>query len=330
MKSEKYREMSRYLSGEMGPAEEVAFIKEMEGDPESLQELGQMEKTWKWYDRHFTGSKNDPSHAWNRLRNRLDQDGLLEEKEPGRDQVFVSVSRRWAAAILLIIALGVPALYFGVLNPNKEESPLSHYAEKGVKTVDLPDGSRVYLNEGSGLTCPMDFNQNRNIQLEGEAFFEVMSDPVNPFTVRSGKVVVSVLGTSFNVKKAGSADDVEVFVTSGRVRVGRRDSPKYMTLEKGDMAMIGNGGIEKKPAIDPNYISWKTKEFKFVDTQLTEVLDELEESYHVQIFAEEYLTADLRITTSYREQSIDAILETIATAFGLTVDYGDEAFFLTQ
>jgi ferric-dicitrate binding protein FerR (iron transport regulator) len=176
----------------------------------------------------------------------------------------------------------------------------------------------------------MDFSKDRNIKLEGEAFFEVMSDPVNPFTVRSGKVVVSVLGTSFNVKRTRSADEVEVFVTSGRVRVGNEDSPKYMTLEKGEMALIGNGEMEKKPSTDPNYISWKTKEFKFVDTRLTEVLDELAESYHVQIVAEENLIGGLKITTSYREQSIDAILETIATAFGLTVNYRNEAYYLTQ
>ena len=53
-------------------------------------------------------------------------------------------------------------------------------AEKGVRTVDLPDGSRVFLNEGASISYPSAFSNERNIELNGEAFFEVMSDPMNP------------------------------------------------------------------------------------------------------------------------------------------------------
>jgi len=80
---------------------------------------------------------------------------------------------------------------------------------------------------------------------------------------------------------------------------------------------------------DPNYISWKTKDFIFVNAELTRVIRKLEESYHVEIRADGVELNGLRLTSTYREQSIDAILETIATAFGMAVHKEKDTYYLT-
>ena len=79
---------------------------------------------------------------------------------------------------------------------------------------------------------------------------------------------------------------------------------------------------------DPNYISWKTKDFKFVDAELVDVLQELEQSYHVKIHADWDELEEMKITTSYQKQSIDAILETIGVAFGMTVSSAEDGYYL--
>ena len=168
------------------------------------------------------------------------------------------------------------------------------------------------------------------MELKGEAYFEVMSDPVNPFTVRSGKVVVSVLGTSFNMKKSTDSKEVEVFVTSGKVRMAIDNSGQFITLESGDVGHTKRENLTKSIQKDSNYISWKTKDFKFVDAELLEVLKELEESYHVAIHPDMTESNELKITNSYNEQSIDAILETIGTAFGLTISHEVDGYHLTN
>ena len=155
-----------------------------------------------------------------------------------------------------------------------------------------------------------------------------MSDPVNPFTVRSGKVVVSVLGTSFNVKESGNENKVEVFVETGKVRMSLDDPDEFITLEPGDVGTADAFNLSRKEQSDPNYISWKTKDFKFVDEELGKVLRELEDSYHVEIRAEGVQLSELRITSTYREQSIDSILETIGAAFGLNVQKKEELYYL--
>lgn len=322
--------MARFLAGEMSTKEEIAFRREMEGSPQQLSELMDMEKTWKYYDHHPSDRNKDSVKAWDRLHERLEADGLLEDIQKATGERSLRPLLRIAATIVLILAIGIPALYFGVFQNNRDEGVYSSFAEKGVRTVDLPDGSRVFLNERAEITYHAAFDEERNVELEGEAFFEVMLDPVKPFTVHSGKVIVTVLGTSFNVKQSDRSPEVEVFVLTGKVRVSLENRAQFITLNPGEMGESENQEFTRSIQNDPNYLSWKTKDFKFVDAELMEVLRELEESYHVNIHADEALLQDMRITTSYSQQSIDAILETISTAFGLTVSNREDGYYLTN
>jgi len=323
-------QMARYLAGEMTMKEEIAFLDEFEHSQEQLSELRNMEKNWKYFDQNPSRKDWDSGNAWNRLHEKLDTEGLLDDQahRPVRDRFTPLL--RIAASIALVLAIGIPALYFGVIRDNTELSINHHLAEEGVATVDLPDGSRVYLNKGSEISYSTAFKNQRAVELQGEAFFEVMSDPQNPFTVSSGKMVVTVLGTSFNVKQLDSSSDLEVYVKTGKVRVSLEESDQYIQLEPEEFGLVKNRKLSSTLLEDPNYISWKTKDFKFVNSALIEVLQELEESYHVDIHTEDLDLSEMRITTSYSGQSIDAILETIGTAFEMSVSHKENNYFLTK
>jgi len=325
-----WNRMARYLAGEMNMNEEIAFVNELKGNPQQQSELKKMEKTWKYFIDNPSHGKRDSGKAWDQLKGRLEEDGLLVDHATGSGNRNKFPLLRVAASILLILAIGIPSLYFGVIRSNENEAFQSDYAEEGISTIDLPDGSRVYLNDGAKITYPADFNQGRSVELDGEAFFEVMSDPVNPFTVRSGQVVVSVLGTSFNVKQTAGLQSVEVYVESGKVRMALDNSEQFITLEPGDLGHSSRSELSRSEQTDPNYIAWKTKDFKFVDADLMEVLLELEESYHVEIQTGSVDIKGMKITTTYQEQSIDAILETIGTAFGLSVSNREDGYYLTN
>ena len=323
-------DLARFLAGEMSVKEEIAFRNEVKSNPKQQSELNNMEKTWKYFDENPSSGNGDSSKAWGKLHRRLEEDGLLEEQPAGTGSKHILPALRIAASIMLVLAIGIPALYFGVIRNNENEPDQSHYSEKGISTINLPDGSRIYLNEGAEISYPPAFNLERTVDLKGEAFFEVMSNPVNPFTVRSGKVVISVLGTSFNVKRSGLAPEVEVFVKTGKVRMSMEHSGQFITLEPGEMGRSESQNLTRSVQKDPNYMSWKTKDFKFVDAELLEVLQELEESYHVKIHPDQVELHDMKITTSYSEQSIDAILETIGAAFGLAISHREDGYYLTN
>jgi len=331
MNKNRDNQLARYLAGEMSMKEEISFRKNLEGDPRQINELKAMEQTWKHLNKGSSRDQVDSKAAWNKLRSRLEKDGLLDTPASGSTPLRSFPLLRYAAVILFILGLGIPALYFGLIrNQGEEPAGYSHLAEKGVRTVDLPDGSRVFLNEGARISYPSDFADERDIELNGEAFFEVMSDPMSPFKVHSGKVVVTVLGTSFNVKPSGLQDEVEVFVQTGEVRMSVDDPVSHLTLKPGEVGKSNSDQLTRDMMNDPNYLSWKTKEFKFVETELTEVLRELEESYHVRIHTELVEVSEMKITTSYSEQSIDAILETIGTAFGLTISLRKDGYYLSN
>jgi transmembrane sensor len=318
-KDEKWISMARYLAGEMEMKEEIGF-REKSGEDINLQkELKQMEKSWTYFNDQTSPEDGDPRSAWDKLNNRLKNDGLLDNSHFIFRKRSISNTLRIAASIVLMLVIGIPTLWLGMVRNNDKPSTVQHYSEKGVTTIDLPDGSRVYLNEGSEINYPESFDRGRSVNLNGEAFFEVMSDPANPFSVRSGQVVVSVLGTSFNVKEGEQKEDVEVFVETGKVRMSLENPDEFLTLEPGDLGLAESSTLSLREQSDFNYISWKTKNFKFVDEELGRVLRELEDSYHVKIRAEGVRLNELRITSTYKEQSIDSILETIAAAFSLKV-----------
>lgn len=320
-------EMARYLAGEMSANEEIAFLDKAGSNRKQRSELRNMEKHWKYFDQNPSADSWNTGQAWTRLYHKLESEGLLEEQigavVPGR-----RVLLRIAAVVLLLLAVGIPSLYFGVIRDSNTQ--LTRLAEEGVNIVNLPDGSRVYLNKGSKITYQKAFNQHRAIELSGEAFFEVMSDPANPFTVHSGNVNVSVLGTSFNVKQLENSSQVEVYVKSGKVLVALEESDQSVTLEKEEFSVAKKDLLSSSVLEIPNYISWKTLDFKFVDTKLVDVLKKLEESYHVKIQTDALDLSEMRITTSYSEQSIDAILETIGAAFGMKVSHTKDAYILTK
>lgn len=86
--------------------------------------------------------------------------------------------------------------------------------------VVLEDGSEIWLNSGSALKYPKHFSvKNREIYLEGEAFFKIVHDEAKPFIVNTGKLTTTVLGTTFNIRAYSTLDRITVNVASGKVGV---------------------------------------------------------------------------------------------------------------
>jgi ferric-dicitrate binding protein FerR (iron transport regulator) len=232
---------------------------------------------------------------------------------------------RVAAVVLLILAVGIPTVFYSVNNLGGQNT-IEKSSTAGVMTVDLPDGSRVFLNEGSTLEYSKNYVEKRDVMLKGEGYFAVMSDPQKPFIVNTGKVVVTVLGTTFNIKET-SNETVEVFVESGRVRMDLKEENESLILSPGEVGEA-NGLIKKSELSNSNYLSWKTKEFKFVDESIHNILEVLEAAYHVEVKSNIPNLNQRRLTTTYSEMSFEAILSTICTALELNYKKEGKVYIL--
>nr|WP_255578217.1 FecR family protein [Chitinophaga sp. sic0106] len=148
-------------------------------------------------------------------------------------------------------------------------------------TDTLPDGSIITLNKNSRIQYASNFDTNRHITLEGEAFFNVATDPSHPFVLKTGDVQVRVLGTSFNVKS--NQQQVEVIVETGAVEVNKKsETVQLQQNEKAVMAQ-NSSAIVKASNKDELYNYYRTQTFVCNGTPLWQLAEIFSNAYGVKV-----------------------------------------------
>lgn len=229
------------------------------------------------------------------------------------------------AAILLFSVL-LSLAYHTVLHDEPENSIVytEKVAEPGEKVrFILSDGTQVHLNSGSRLEYPTTFEgHTREVQLEGEAYFDVARDESHPFLVHTEEVTTKVLGTSFDVRSYPEEDEVMVAVAEGKVAV----------LESGATILEENYGVVLEANQWTNYSSggqtfttqigdistltaWNEDVLFYKDEELESVAYRLERWYGVNIHFTDDEIKDCVVRGEHRKETLENVLETITYAF---------------
>lgn len=226
---------------------------------------------------------------------------------------------RWMAAASVILVMTAVGYQFFNKAVNTEHIVIMQTFENDIRLVRLPDGSRVWLNEGTKIEYPENFDgSTRNIVLTGEAFFEVEKDSSKPFIISSGLIKTTVLGTSFNVKAYnGTVPLVEV--RTGKVKVENKNGSIFLVRGDAAVYMPTSETLVRKKAekLEPDY----KKELLDVDgLTLEDVVTLLQKDYD---FSVEYSTEDLKKLkikgTLGTKQGITEMLNTLAFALNLKI-----------
>ena len=155
---------------------------------------------------------------------------------------------------------------------------------KGMYKLILPDGSLVWLNAASSLRYPTAFGgTKREVELQGEAYFEVVSNTAKPFIVKTDKQQLQVLGTVFNVNAYANEPDVTTTLVSGKVALKTVDSGASTILNPDEQASLGSAGYRVKQVNSEAYTAWTSGEFRFVATPLPEVIRQIERWYDLDV-----------------------------------------------
>ncbi|MDR2917456.1 MAG: FecR domain-containing protein [Tannerella sp.] len=218
---------------------------------------------------------------------------------------------RYAAVMLLTI--GIYSLYqISQKNSLADEYALFEVPNGQRARLLLPDGSAVWLNAGSRLRYPTDFSaENRNVCLDGEAYFEVKGDDKNPFKVKTSLITVNVLGTKFNVK---SYENELTYVTlmEGSVELNTEDKLNKLTLRPNEQVSISQDGsmtLFKKNELN-GINSWTTGEFSYINQPLYSIVRDLERQYDLNItILDDELANDLFTSKSTEKENVVQILE---------------------
>ncbi|MCT4601602.1 MAG: FecR family protein [Marinifilum sp.] len=311
--------LHKYALNKISDISEIEDIVDwIESSEENQKEFNNIKNLWA-----YTDFANYDSYA-NALKD-------SEKPKKGRTLKWNPAALKYAAILILSFLSGGTAMFlndFGKdsqLAYNKVIVPCGESAE-----IILPDKTHVWLNSGSQLVYPSSFNHDtRNVQLIGEALFEVDHNPEKPFHVVTPKLTVEVLGTTFNMEAFSNTKNVNVTLVEGEVNIKNHNGQMLVKLIPNQRVSYNiQSGLFNINSIDSSfYSSWKNGIYNYKDETLADIALKLERLYNVEIVFDDVSIKNIKYTgTILRNKPISQILDVFK--FTSEIDYSIEVRIL--
>ena len=239
--------------------------------------LFEMERIWSLKDELRFSDRREIEEAYNRFTLSL---GKSKNAKP---HFYIYPILKYVAAVIIIGLLG--------LNLYKMVQP----ATVGENTVEVPkgqraslmlsDGTKIWLNSQSKLIYPTQFSdKERNVRLEGEAFFDVAHKEHLPFVVHSPLLAIKVLGTKFNVASYENDEQVTTTLAEGSVEVGDEKGSVRLKPEEQALFCKGDRSLRVQKVDVGMYLAWKDGKFIFEEQSLEQIMKQLQRWYEMSVF----------------------------------------------
>ena len=310
--------ISRYFAGCITVSEEEALKNHLESNREDLKEFEDYRRL------------DDASVPKIKL-NPIDVEGdLLKTKRRiyFRKPIMVKFLRQAVAVFILagFFSMGYIHYFTSAKLPDSSTKPLVLVQEistaYGTRSkFQLPDGTLVFLNSGSKLLFPNEFSNNsRNVELIGEAFFEVISDSSKPFNVKTGDINVKVLGTSFDLQAYPLSGEISTTLVHGKVVLEKEfggNIKQVATLKPSDHAIYksktGAVSISSEEDLD-KFIAWKDGKLVFFNDPIEDVARKLGIWYNVKVNINNKNLKEYHFTATFSDEPIEQVLDLLSKA----------------
>ena len=272
----------------------------------------------------------DVDAAWKKLN--ISQNN--KNTEPTENQIVKPVVKlNWlnnflkiAAVLVVLFGLWFVAAKQFVVPKN---DVISFKTDKTSVEKILPDGTKILVKENSSITYPTAFKgDTREINLVGEAFFEVHHDAAHPFIIHTQGSDIRVLGTSFNVKAYNT--QVQVVVKTGRVRFSKNNTE--VILEKGQKGeLLANVDTIIKSEVEELKVTTTTQRISldFDKISLGEVIENLNQIFGKKIVFSNDKIKNCKLTASFENEELENIINVIAETFNLKVENKTDSIVLS-
>ena len=221
-------------------------------------------------------------------------------------------------AAMIAVCMVLSALLL-MKNSGEEIIYVVNTGYQSMDSVRLADGTKVMLNAGSRLTYPKEFSgEKREVQLSGQAFFEVTPDKTHPFVVKTQKMDVTVLGTSFEVFSYDGDEEGETVLLTGKVKVevlesNQQKGGSYVLKPNEKLTYSKTDGISLTTIDADAYSSWRQgKRMSFKNETLEMILERLEKWYGQKIECAPHIARHYHFTFTMHSESLDLILNYIS------------------
>jgi len=296
--------ISRYFRGQLVDSE-YELLSDSLQDKKNHEYFEKAKREWeKQPEIDELGHKN-----LNRLNYHINKQKSVTPNIPISRRLWVQVSS--VAAILIIgLLLGSAITYLTSRSKTLSEQ-LVFETPRGEKSlVKLPDGSEVWLNANSRLVYNSFSANRRQVELKGEAFFNVSRNEKTPFIVKTDECEIEVLGTTFNVMAYNEFGRKEITLLSGKVNVHFDGADQVI---KPGQALILKDHLVRIVEVNPAQASgWVENKFNFKNIPLSELMKRLENWYDVDITLENNTGMEINYTGTFKnEETIWQVLDAI-------------------
>lgn len=295
--------LAKWLNKELSE-EEIAKFKKMDGYA-TYKKIAEVSKAMVAPEFDMAKAKKD----------------LNSRKQKNKPKVIPLKSYKKYLNIAAVVALIIGAYYF--YNSTLDQTISTQYAERA--TISLPDNSEVQLNADSKISYSQkNWEQERNIDLKGEAFFKVAKG--KRFTVTTEMGTITVLGTQFNIETR--KDFFEVGCYEGLVNV--LYNKKEIKLPAGQVLLVINGQLKTSEITSQGEPSWLQQESSFKSIPLRFVLDEFQRQFNIKVETEN-LDLDQLYSGSFSNTDKNVALQSISGPSGMKYKIeGEKVLFYAE
>ncbi len=294
----------RFFKKETSEKENNRIIDWVSACEENREEFRKVHKIFISSNLKQFNSEIDIEGAWNKLYGKL-------QRHRAAPRRISPVLIKAAASVLILIAVGFGSIWTNEHVFNTKKPTIVHFeAPAGEKSkIQLADGSNVWLNSGTVLTYNV--SKPRNVEVEGEAFFDIKKADGKPFWVGTfSGMRVKVTGTRFNLRCYKDAPVIETTLEEGEVVILGGGSNQLAVLSPGQQAMytVNKGEVTVKNVSSGLYSLWKNNEIIFSEISFRDLVPEMERWYGVAIELDPGINNEDRFTMTIKTESLREML----------------------
>lgn len=315
---EKLKILRRYFSNKYSRNDYFELKRLILSEDSEIESL--LQTHWNEFKTEENGAIKDLSEVLTNLNQKI------EEKSNNSivNKVLIAYSR--IAAILVIpLFLALGFLYFQfnqyLFQKNVFVDVISPAGSR--TSLNLPDGSMVWLNGDSHIRYPAVFENNREVEIEGEAFFKVKSDKEHPFLVAAKDIIVRATGTQFNVVAYNDIPEISVILKEGKVAIMNEKQNVIKEMGPGYELRYNkqSSSIAYKEINTENYSGWISGRLIFSYASLFEVVERMEKWYGVDIEIVDKELLQLHFRATFVNENIEEALKLLQSTATFSYEF---------
>ncbi len=333
--------VARHLTGEDTP-ESVARVNELAADPAVRDMLAALDEATSQLGEGVADGI-DVEAALDTVKGRIGiaGSGTLKLEPPIRNQKTAAPAPRWRVPLPAMAAAGLVAIGLGSwLSIGRKSEPAAVAAVESPRMVatgvgardsmKLSDGTKVVLGPLSSVKVASGYGTtSREVEIRGDAYFEVVHDSAKPFTVHAGNATIQDIGTKFAIHSDG-VGGIGVSVSEGSVSLAPvQSAAPPVVLKAGDQGTMDKGGkvAARRGAATEDDMAWLNGRLVFRETPLSEVVSSMRRWYGIELELMDPSLANRHLTATFSGEPPDRVLEVLRLALGADIErHGDTVF----